>query len=223
MKIEKTDLDFNNGITKEWILTNGIGGYSSSTVIGINTRKYHGLLIAALNPPGKRYLILSKLDESFEISGEKYNIYSNMCKDYVSDGYKYQTEFEKEYIPIFTYKVKDINIKKIICMEYQKNTVCVLYNIENNGETAKFSLYPVMNFRDFHETSTNHKFEINQEKIEAKVKIEIDQNLNYPIYMYTPEGIYKEHFNDQFNNMYYQEEEKRGFCPEENHIVPRKF
>lgn len=63
---------------KEWIVTNGIGGYAASTDFGgMNTRKYHGLLIAALNPPSDRTLILSKLDESIEINGKK-RIYIQM-------------------------------------------------------------------------------------------------------------------------------------------------
>ena len=69
MKYEKDDLKLENGIQKDWIITNGIGGYSSSTILGINTRKYHGLLVAPLNPPAKRYLILSKVDECFESEG----------------------------------------------------------------------------------------------------------------------------------------------------------
>lgn len=66
---------------KEWIVTNGIGGYAASTDFGgMNTRKYHGLLIAALNPPSDRTLILSKLDESIEINGKKTNLYTNDAK-----------------------------------------------------------------------------------------------------------------------------------------------
>ena len=95
MKIETKDLSLTEGISREWIITNGIGGYSSSTIFGINTRKYHGLLVAPLTPPARRHLILSKLDEAIEIGDEKYNLYSNMCKNYISEGFKYQTEFEK--------------------------------------------------------------------------------------------------------------------------------
>ena len=62
MKYNKADLSLENGLKKEWLITNGIGGYSSSTIIGVNTRKYHGLLIAPLMPPGDRQVILSKLD-----------------------------------------------------------------------------------------------------------------------------------------------------------------
>ena len=132
MKLEKSQMNLKDGIEKEWLITNGIGGYSASTVLGINTRKYHGLLVAPLNPPGNRNLILSKVDESFESGGQEYPIYSNIGKDYISKGYQYLKAFEKEYIPIFTYEVDGAIIKKYICMEHGKNTVCVLYNIKNN-------------------------------------------------------------------------------------------
>lgn len=90
MRITKEKLGLEEGLKKEWILTNGIGGFSSSTIIGTNTRKYHGLLIAPLTPPARRYLILSKLDESIEIKDKKYDLYTNVCKEYISQGYKYQ-------------------------------------------------------------------------------------------------------------------------------------
>lgn len=223
MKIDKSKLTLEEGLKREWIVTNGIGGYSASTVIGINTRKYHGLLVAPLTPPARRHLILSKLDESIEIEGNKYDLYSNICHDHISTGYKYQEEFEKEYVPIFTYQVKDIKIKKIICMEHGKNTVCVLYKIYNNGVNAKFTITPVMNFRDFHFMNTNHEYIVKQEEKSNKVRIEIDENSNNPIYMYVEDGIYIKHENDTFRNMLYIEEEKRGLYPEENLTVPGRF
>lgn len=223
MKIETKDLTLNDAISREWIITNGIGGYSSSTIFGINTRKYHGLLVAPLTPPARRHVILSKLDEGIEIDNQKYNLYSNMCKNYISEGFKYQTEFEKEYIPMFTYKLKDITIKKLVCMEYGKNTVCILYKIDNQGKSFKFTLSPVMNFRDFHTMTTNHEFNIKQKINEKKVKVEIDNNSNNPVYMHMSEGEYIEHYNDTFRNMYYIEEEKRGFFPEENLVVPGRY
>ena len=73
---EKVTLE--EGLKKEWLLTNGIGGYALSTIIGCNTRKYHGLLVASFAPPGKRKVILSKVDESIEIEGNKYNLYTNI-------------------------------------------------------------------------------------------------------------------------------------------------
>lgn len=223
MKINKEQLELREGITKEWLITNGIGGYSSSTVLGINTRKYHGLLVAPLTPPARRHLILSKVDESIEIEGKSYSLYSNICKDYISDGYKYLESFEKEYVPVFTYKINKVKVNKIVCLEHGKNTVCVLYKIQNDGPKAKFTVTPIINFRDFHSMNTNHHFNIKQEIKDKKVKLQIDEYTNNPVYLYISNGKYIEHYNDTFNNMYYVEEEKRGFFPEENHGVPGRY
>ena len=62
MKFAKENLNLEKGLNKEWVITNGLGGFASSTIIGANTRRYHGLLIAPLMPPARRTLILSKLD-----------------------------------------------------------------------------------------------------------------------------------------------------------------
>ena len=223
MRFEKEQLDLKEGITKEWIITNGIGGYASSSVLGINTRKYHGLLVAPLTPPARRHVILSKVDESIEVEGVKYNLYANMCKNYISEGYKYIESFEKEYVPVFTYKINNIKITKVICMEYGRNTVCILYKIKNEGKRAKFTVAPIMNFRDFHSMSTNCEFKVKQYISDRKVKLEINDYTNYPVYMHMSKGSYIEHFNDTFKNMYYIEEEKRGFFPEENHAVPGRY
>lgn len=221
MKYE--NLEFEKALKQDWIITNGLGGYSSSSILGINTRKYHGLLVAPLNPPGNRNLILSKVDESFESGGQEYPIYSNIGKDYISKGYQYLKAFEKEYIPIFTYEVDGAIIKKYICMEHGKNTVCVLYNIKNNEKRTKFKIAPIVNFRDFHTTTPNAEFNLKQEIKDTKVKMIINNQGQTPIYMKTSEGKYIEHFNDTFRNMYYLEEEKRGQGAEENLAVPGVF
>lgn len=223
MRFTKEDLNLENGLNKEWIVTNGIGGYSSSTIIGANTRKYHGLLIAPLTPPARRFLVLSKLDESIEIGERKYNLYTNVCKEYISKGYEYQEEFRKEYVPVFKYKIGMTEITKIICMEYGKNTVGVYYKVKNGKSKAKLTLAPIVNFRDFHTMNDNHAFELKQDVNKNKVKIIIDGNSQTPIYMNLSSGNYIKHENDNFKNMFYIEEEKRGFYPEENHAVPGRY
>ena len=221
MKYE--NLEFEKALKQDWIITNGIGGYSSSSILGINTRKYHGLLVAPLNPPGNRNVILSKVDECFESGGKEYPIYSNVGKDYISKGYQYLKSFEKEYIPIFTYEVDGAIIKKYICMEYGKNTVGVLYNIKNNEKRTKFKIAPIMNFRDFHTTTPNAKFDLKQEIKDTKIKVIINNRNQNPVYMKISEGKYVQHFDDTFKNMYYIEEEKRGQGAEENLSVPGVF
>src|SRR2546421_11569772 len=78
----------------EWLETNGLGGYASSTITGLNTRRYHGLLIAATRPPRARMLLLSKLDEVLVIDGRRYDLGSNAYPGVIHpDGYRYQTAF----------------------------------------------------------------------------------------------------------------------------------
>ncbi|MBR3163437.1 MAG: glycogen debranching enzyme N-terminal domain-containing protein [Clostridia bacterium] len=223
MKFNEKQLTLENGLTKEWIITNGIGGYASSTIIGANTRKYHGLLVAPLTPPARRFVILSKIDESIEIEGTKYELYTNVCKKYISQGFKYQSSFEKNYLPTFTYNINDIEISKTICLEYEKNSVGILYKIKNGKKTAQLNLAPIVNYRDFHTMNTNHIFDLKQDVKDKDVKLIIDGNSAMPIYMKISDGIYEEHYNDLFYNMFYIEEEKRGFFPEENHSVPGVF
>lgn len=223
MKFEKKDLGLEKGLEKEWLLTNGIGGYASSTILGANTRKYHGLLVAPLSAPARRFLVLAKLDESITLDGRKYDFYTNVCKNYVSQGFQYLESFQKEILPVFKYKIEDTEITKTICMQYGRNTVEVYYKIRNGNTKAKLELAPIFNFRDFHSMNTNHNFEISQEIKPSKIKLVIDKNIATPVYMKTTEGVYQEHKNDIFHDMFYLEEEKRGFFPEENHIVSGVF
>ena len=159
-------MNLENGLKKEWLITNGIGGYASSTIIGANTRRYHGLLFDALKPPAKRVLVLSKLDESIQIDNKKIDLYTNMCENYVSKGFKDQVGFEKRTVPSFNYKVDGIRISKKICMARGKNIVGVYYKIRTADEEVKFTIAPVVNFRDFHDMSTNREFKLSQ-KINA--------------------------------------------------------
>ena len=223
MKFTKENLEIEEALKREWIITNGIGGYASSTIIGANTRKYHGLLIAPLTPPAQRYLIISKVDESIEIEGKKYDLYTNIGENYISQGYKYQESFEKEYLPIYEYKIDGVKIAKTICMEYGKNTVGVYYKIKNNDKHSKFIIAPIVNFRDFHCMSTNHIFNIKQTIKGNKVKIVVDENSKFPIYINISEGNYIKHQNDTFKDMFYIEEEKRGFYANEDHSVVGRY
>ena len=218
MKLMLKKLDFKDAVNKEWIITNGLGGFASSTIIGANTRKYHGLLVAPLNPPAQRCMLVSKVDESLEIDGVDYKLYTNMCRNYISEGYKYQISFEKEEVPVFKYLLDGIEIEKSICMEYRKNVSIVLYKIKNSSKKIKLRLTPLLNNRDFHSVSFNKSFFINQTVNNRLVDVVID-NSNHHIFMNCSEGKYIIKENDSFKNMYYMEEEKRGLASEENHAI----
>lgn len=219
MKFTKEDLNLEDGLKKEWLVTNGFGGFASSTIIGANTRKYHGLFIAPLTPPARRYLILSKLDESIQIGDNKYDLYTNVGENYISQGYKYQVSFEKDYFPTYRYKVEDVEISKTICMEQGKEVMGVYYKIKNSNKPSKLTIAPIVNFRDFHTMSTDHLFNVKQIIKGTKVKLEIDGKADFPVYLNLSEGRYIKHENDIFRDMFYIEEQKRGFYPKENHSV----
>ena len=221
MRYAKEELELDKALEKEWIITNGIGGFASSTIIGANTRKYHGLLVSPIIPPARRRLILSKLDESIEIDGIKYELFTNVGKNYISKGYKYQESFTKEILPTFEYKVDGVVITKTICMEHFKNTVGVYYKIKNGAKHSKLILAPVMNFRNAHGINKDHQFKLKQQMKNKKLEVEIDDG--NPIYITINDGNYIEHKDDIFYNMFYIEEEKRGFEPEENHVVPGRY
>lgn len=221
MKYAKENLELEKALEKEWIITNGIGGFASSTIIGANTRKYHGLLVSPIIPPARRRLILSKLDESIEVDGKKYELFTNVGKNFISHGYRYQESFTKEILPTFEYKVEDVVITKTICMEHYKNTVGVYYKIKNGDKYSKLILAPVMNFRNAHGINKDHQFNLKQQMKGKKLEVEIDDG--NPIYITINEGKYIEHNDDIFHNMFYIEEEKRGFEPEENHVVPGRY
>lgn len=220
MKITKKNINLQDGLHKEWVITNGIGGFCSSTVIGTNTRRYHGLLIAPLIPPAQRHLLVSKVDEAITINEKTYNLFTNVCENYISDGYKNLDSFEKDILPKYTYKVEDVKIVKTISMIYGRNTVVVQYKIKNGKNEAKLTLAPIVNFRDFHQMTTNHNFSLNQKIEKNKVRLEVDGNASTPIYFYVNYGEYTEHTNNVFRNMYYLKEEERGFYPKEDLAVP---
>lgn len=158
-----------------------------------------------------------------EIDGRKHILYTNMNRDYTSEGYKYLKSFEKEYMPIFTYEVEDINIEKTICLEHGKNIVVVNYKITNKNHNTKITLAPLLNFRSYHYTTTNHNFIIDQNYKSGKLEVILDNNISNTIYIKVTNAEYIKHENNSYKNMYYIEEENRGFIAEENHAIPGVF
>jgi predicted glycogen debranching enzyme len=142
----------------EWIITNGLGGYASSTALNIHTRKYHGLLVAALNPPVKRFLLLSKIDEEAWINDHKHPFYSNEYTDSVHpDGYKRLTGFALNPFPTFYYASSGVYLTKRLFMPHLQNAVVISYEVLNTLKNpVAIRLTPSVNFRHFFEVTDNH-------------------------------------------------------------------
>lgn len=146
---------FTDGIKKEWVITNGIGGYAGSSIIGANTRKHHGLLIASLHAPTKRRVILNRIDENVLIEGIAHHISSIQRTGAIyEDGSKYQTGFSYDAVPQMDYFVDGVLIKKTIAYEWEKNTVAILYEVNNLSKKTKIILTPCFNYRDHNDGST---------------------------------------------------------------------
>src|SRR5215204_2934529 len=162
-------------LSREWLETNGIGGFSSSTIVGLNTRRYHGLLTAATKPPVGRLVLLSKLEETLIIDGRRYELSANQYPGVVHpDGFKYQTGFRLDPFPVFTYEVEGVRLEKRVFMVQGENTTVVQYALRLSdklqfvetsteelsiGDKLKFvgqivlEVRPLIAFRDYHSTT----------------------------------------------------------------------
>lgn len=206
-------------IKNEWLITNGIGGFASSTISGCNTRKYHGLIVASLGKSGERYLCLSKLNESLIIRGNEYSFSTNECNNFIEKGYSYQTEFSKVFLPKFTYLIKNIQIEKTLAMKYGENKIGVTYKIKTDKDDVLLRLQPLVNFRSFHQTKNCP--ELQQEINENAVNVRLKNNIN--LHMIVSEGEYVEYTRTYYENMFYRVEEERGLDSSESHYMPGYF
>src|ERR1043166_3755346 len=135
--------DLNVALTREWLETNGIGGFSSSTIIGLNTRRYHGLLTAATKPPVGRFVLLSKLEETLVIDGQRYELSANQYPGVIHPrGLEYQTGFSLDPFPVFTYEVQGLRLTKSVFMVQGENTTVVQYEVSDTHQHMKLEIRP---------------------------------------------------------------------------------
>ena len=124
--------DLNAAASREWLVTNGIGGFACGTLAGVLARRYHGLLIAALNPPLGRTLLVTKLDERLFYGGSDYAIFANRWLDGSVNprGYFYIHQFYLEgAVPVWEYACGDALLEKRIWMQPGENTTYVRYRL----------------------------------------------------------------------------------------------
>ncbi len=150
--------DLNVALTREWLETNGIGGFSSSTISGLNTRRYHGLLTAAMKPPVGRFVLLSKLEETLVVDGRRYELSANQYPGAIHpQGFNYQTGFRLDPFPTFSYEVEGVRLDKSVFMVQGENTTVVQYELERTAGSDQreisLEVRPLTAFRDYHSTT----------------------------------------------------------------------
>ncbi len=154
------------GIAKEWLMTNGIGGYANSAINGDSSRIFSSYLIASKHAPVDRLLILAKTHEELQNGGRVYDLATQEYPGEAREGYRYMTSFSFDVYPEYCYQVAGITVKKRIALEYGKNRVAITYEIQNNGSATCLAITPLLNYRPFGDVceKSDLKFQI---KLEA--------------------------------------------------------
>jgi predicted glycogen debranching enzyme len=138
-------------LQREWLVTNGIGGYASSTIALANTRRYHGLLVAALEPPRERTLAVAKLETTIRLEGDRFPISTNEYIDGTINphGYLNLERFELEgTIPVFTWAVADNLLEQRIWMIHHQNTTVVTYTLIRASHPVAVEIIPLCTYRE---------------------------------------------------------------------------
>ena len=213
---------FDKNIKNEWLITNGIGGYASSTIIGVNTRKYHGLLVASLGDNMERVMTLAKFNEYITVDGTKISLSSNECRGFIEKGYVYEEAFERKLLPEFLFNVQGVELSKKLAMPYGENKVCVRYNIVNTNDVrAIFALAPLVNYRSFHAVSNANSYVTNLDEEQNILQINVS-NKN-KLFIKVDDSKFTKYDDVFYSNMFYRIEEQRGFDCIENHFIPGEF
>lgn len=213
--------DFESASSREWLETNGIGGFAASTISGANTRRYHGILTPATRPPLGRITMLSKFEETLVIDGEIFQLSSNKYPNSIDPkGFKYIKSFRLDPFPIWIYEVEGIEIEKKIFMIHGENTtVCQWSVVSGQSPEISLELKPLFSFVDYHalqhETSD---IDLSYKSEENSVSIKPSKNLPELFLNHNAREIEKTGY--WYRNFEYAIEEERGFDFHEDLFQP---
>lgn len=142
--------------SREWLETNGIGGFASSTIIGLDTRRYHALLCAALDPPSGRAVLLSKVEEFLVLGDRRLELSANQYEEIIHPrGFEHLASFRLDPFPVFRYRADDLELEKRVFLVHGENTVVLEYQLagELGVRACSLEIRPLVAFRDYHSTT----------------------------------------------------------------------
>lgn len=207
----------------EWLETNGLGGWSSSTIIGTNTRRYHALLMAAGQSPVDRFTIVSKFNEVVILNGKSYDLSTNLYPNSINPkGFLNFYKFEKKLFPEINYKIEDKIIKKTILCVHGENTVIVSYEIINNSDIIELHISPFVSSRNYH--SLQKSISLNDYSIDYYdmiLRLKRKDN-NERVFIKAVSGEFIPN-PDIYYNFEYPHEKERGLDNSENLFTPGYF
>ena len=204
--------DLSQATRLEWLETNGIGGFSSSSIIGMNTRRYHGLLVAATTPPVGRSVLLSKLEETVLLGGKRYELGVNQYAGAIHPaGQLLLDSFRLAPFPMFSYRIEDLEIEKTVFLVHGENTVVVQYELYGDlaGRDAILEVRALVAFRDYHST-THANPNIRTEVITAPGVVTITPYDSLPSLHFAHNAQAVDSGGFWFYNFEYERERERG-------------
>ncbi len=211
--------------SREWLVTNGIGGYASGTIAGVLTRRYHGLLVGALKPPVARTLLLTKLDEIVWYNKQFYDLFTNRWADGTVEpqGYLNIESFHLEgTTPVWNFAFADGLLEKCIWMQQGANTTYIRYSYKRGSKPLTLSLKALVNHRDYHgKTEGRSLFSINRLRKQGLEIKAFPEAAN--LYLFATQEDQTNNFSWEINNTWYRDfamavEKYRGLDKVEDHL-----
>jgi predicted glycogen debranching enzyme len=216
--------DFEKATGREWLETNGLGGFAAGTVSGANSRRYHGLLTAATKPPLGRLTLLSKFEETLKIDTKTYELSANQYPNIIyPQGFKYLKSFRLDPFPIWHYEVDGVEIEKKIFMLHGSNTTVCQWTVGNGSGSFRHQLQielrPLLSFADYHALQReNDSLELSYETKENLVVVKPNDDLPKLFFNHNAEKVEKTGF--WYRNFEYSVEKERGFDFREDLFQP---
>jgi len=210
--------------SREWLCTNGIGGFASGTVSGLLTRRYHGLLVAALKPPLGRTLLVTKLDETVEYDGLKRPLFANRWADTSVDphGYREIERFRLEgTTPVWTYACADMLLEKRIWMEPGANTTYVQYRLLRARGPVSLELKALVNYRDYHVTTRSDGWYMRVEAVPGGLRVAAFEGAQLFVLLAGSAEVHRSH--DWYRGFDLAVERERGLDSREDHLHAGTF
>lgn len=218
----KVCTDFAAATSREWLETNGIGGFASGTISGANNRRYHGLLTAATRPPLGRISMLSKYEETVFVDGKRYDISANSFPGTVHpEGYKLITSFRLDPFPIWTFGLDGVVIEKRVFMIYGRNAVAASWSVASSKKAQKIDLElrPLLSFVDYHHLQHgNHDFAVEYDESNGIVKMQPYASM--PPIFFTHNAAAVQNSGFWYRDFEYGIEKERGFDYQEDLFQP---
>ena len=208
----------------EWLVTNGLGGFASGTIAGSLTRRYHGLLFAALRPPAGRTLLVATLDETVTVGGRDYRLSTIRWSGGAIDpaGYANIDRFQLEgTVPVWTFALNGTRLEKRILMEQGANVTYVTYRVTEARAPVHLHVKAIVDYRDYHGATRAGSMPMHAEMLERGVRITAFEGaLPYVVAAdrgsCTPIGTWYDNFD-------LAEERARGLDDREDHFCAAAF